>query len=326
MEVIEETDIAGVQFCVCFKSDRKDEVSSIPVSAEVQKSLKGMIVETQREWSSMDGGWVRFEYAEQYPSKAKLRAEHTVEEFDKIRYLYGIENAPIETNLFDVKYDISYYLVIYTLNSGSRVVGVKQASQLKGLLSSRNRIVQIIDDSLILLDRDVLRLDKDFDFIIDDTFVYILHSTGFENIAAVDEKMLSRAREKALELHQRVSFVDFTGIADHAAKHKRSARLVAAIWSNKELDTLSAAKVKRWANRTEVEYTEVAGLITPSVGNEAALLQILDYRRYAMDIDSKGVKVFEALSRRRAKRPAKAKSEEEKSQKKGGKKIGSRMG
>lgn len=309
MEAFEEFDIVSVQFCVCFKSGREDEISTVPVAVGVQDTLKSMVTETMREWASMEGNWVRFEYAEQYPSKAKLRADHSVEEFDKIRFLYAVQNAPLETNLFDAKEEISYYLVVYVLKSGKRLVGVKQASQLKGLLAARNRLVQILDDSLTMLNADVLRLDKDFDFVIDDQFVYILHSTGFENIAEVDAKILNRAKEKALELQQRITFVDFTGIADHAAKHKGSARLVAAVWSRKDLDSLSATKVKQFARDTEVEFTEAKGVIRPLDGHEAGLLEAIDYRRYAVDIDEDGVKVFVALSRKRAKRPPKAKEE-----------------
>lgn len=310
MEAFEESDIVSVQFCVCFKSGRKDEVSMVPVASGVQDTLKSMVTETMREWASMEGNWVPFEYAEQYPEKAKLRADHSIDEFDKIRYLYGIQNAPVETNLFDDKYEISYYLVIYQLKSGTRLVGVRRARGLKALLSARNRIVQIMDDSLTNLDRDVLKLDSEFDFVIDDQYVYILHSSGFESIAEVDSKILNRAKEKALELQQRIPFVDFTGIADHAAKHKRSARLVAAVWSRKNLDTLSATKVKRFARNTEVEFTEASGVIKPLDGHEAGLLEAIDYRRYAVDIDKDGVKVFVALSRKRAKRPPKAKEED----------------
>lgn len=303
MEAFEESDIVSVQFCVCFKAGREDEVSMVPVASGVQDTLKDIVIETMREWASMNSNWVQFEYAEQYPEKAKLRAEHASDEFDKIRYLYSIVNPPVETNLFDYKYDINYYLVIYELKSGSRMVGVRRARGLKALLSARNRIVQIIDDSLTALDQDVLKLDSEFDFVIDAEHVYILHSSGFESIAEVDRKILSRAREKALDLHERISFVDFTGIADHAAKHKRSARLVAAVWSRKNLDTLSATKVKRFARHTEVEFTEMNGVIRPAAGHEVGLLEAIDYRRYAVDIDEDGVKIFVATSRRRARRP-----------------------
>lgn len=309
METFEESDVISVQFCVCFKSGRHDVVSAVPVAPSVQDTLKSIATETIREWATMDGNWVPFEYAEQYPEKAKLRADHSIEEFDKIRYLYGIQNPPIETNLFDDKYEISYYLVIYVLKSGTRLVGVRRARGLKALLSARNRLVQIMDDSLTTLDRDVLKLDTEFDFVIDAQYVYILHSSGFESIAEVDTKILNRAREKALELHERIAFVDFTGIADHAAKHKRSARLVAAVWSRKNLDSLSATKVKRFARNTEVDFTEVNGVIRPHDGHEAGLLEAIDYRRYAVDIDDDGVKVFVAMSRKRAKRPPKAKEE-----------------
>lgn len=328
MEKFEATDIVSVQFCICFKSGKRvksnalpiaegaeeapkpskqDEINTVPVADGVQESLKGIVIETMKEWESMDGGWVRFEYAEQYPVKAKLRADYSIDEFDKIRHLYTFQNAPIETNLFDDKYEISYYLVVYTLKSGKRIVGVRLARGLKALLAARNRIVQILDDTLTTLDKDVLKLDNTFDFVIDDQFVYILHSTGFESIAQVDEKILNRAKDKALELHKRISFVDFTGIADHAAKHKRSARLVAAVWSRKNLDTLSATKVKRFARGTEVEFTETNGVIKPLAGHEAGLLEAIDYRRYAVDIDTDGAKVFIALSRKRAQRPPKVK-------------------
>lgn len=329
MEKFEATDIVSVQFCICFKSgkqvksnavpiadgpkeapkpSKQDEINTVPVADGVQEALKEIVIETLKEWESMNGGWVLFEYAEQYPVKAKLRADYSIDEFDKIRYLYTFQNAPIETNLFDDKYDISYYLVVYVLKSGKRIVGVRLARGLKALLAARNRIVQILDDSLTTLDKDVLKLDSTFDFVIDEQFVYILHSTGFESIAQVDEKILNRAKEKALELQKRISFVDFTGIADHAAEHKRSARLVAAVWSRKNLDTLSAAKVKRYARGTEVEFTETNGVIRPHAGHEAGLLEAIDYRRYAVDIDSDGAKVFIALSRKRAQRPPKAKT------------------
>lgn len=302
MNAIDPKEISQVEFCVCLEPEEKEVFLTVPVSAEVQGALKEMLVDTIKEWDSIDSGWIPFEYAEQYAHKEKIKTPTDGSEFEKLKLLFGLKNLTSTTDIVGSQEDLIYYLVIYTMKNGERYVGVKRATQLKGLLSARGRLIRWLGDSLKILDMDVLKLDSDFDFVIDDKHVFILRTSGFEYIADVDEKTLSKAAEKAIGLQTKLPFIDFTGIADYVGTHKRSARLVAALSARNDLNEISAEKLKDWAKNTDVELEEEKGIIRPAKGSEEGLLQIIDYRRYSVNIDMGEVKVFIAQSRRPAKR------------------------
>jgi hypothetical protein len=98
MNAIDPKDIDQVEFCVCLEPEAKEIFLTVPVSAEVQGALKEMLVDTIKEWDSIDSGWIPFEYAEQYAHKEKIRSSTDGDEFEKLKFLFGLKNLTSTTS------------------------------------------------------------------------------------------------------------------------------------------------------------------------------------------------------------------------------------
>jgi hypothetical protein len=86
-----------------------------------------------------------------------------------------------------------------------------------------------------------------------------------------------KAEEMTLRLGDTVKFLDFTGLAQVVAKHKRAPRLVAAL---KARSDLGAVYVFPGGRRTGVKLEKVGRKLVPKAGDEIGCLELLDHRRY----------------------------------------------
>jgi Kiwa protein KwaB-like len=142
---------------------------------------------------------------------------------------------------------IVYYFGVFRDNRGRKLTGVRQATQFKGAF--KGRFLSVIDDTLRIVTDRVFKLDDQFDFLITAQYVYILHPAGFERIADIEEFASAKAYERTLALGATVKFIDFGGLADYVAKHKRGARLVAALNGRNDLHTIKRAKFVKAATK-----------------------------------------------------------------------------
>jgi hypothetical protein len=173
---------------------------------------------------------------------------------------------------------------------------VRQATQFKGAF--KGRFLSIIDDTLQMVSDRVFKLDNQFDFLITAQHVYILHPTGFERIAEIEEFASAKARQMALALGETVRFLDFTGLAEYVAKHKRAAKLVTALNGRSDLQRIKRAMFCKAAKETGVALEKAGRKMTPAKGSEIGCLELLDHRRYTTTLGLSPKPAFVASSRR----------------------------
>ncbi|HXV24961.1 MAG TPA: hypothetical protein VED46_11950 [Alphaproteobacteria bacterium] len=91
-------------------------------------------------------------------------------------------------------------------------------------------------------------------------------------------------------------------LADYVAKHRRAARLVAALNGRDDLDTITKAMFTRAAAETGVTLGRAGRKLKPAKGDELDCLDLLDQRRYTTAPRPGPKPAFIASSRRRVSR------------------------
>jgi hypothetical protein len=300
MDKLDLSEIEEARFFVARDTGDSDEIVQVPVAAPVAKALIEMLGATRNAWRAMENPWEQFELAEKYGSAEKLRVPLEAKEWSRVRSIYSLENAGVGASVLSSPEDIIYYCAAFRTKRKEKIVAVRRATQMKGLLRARNRLIRVIDNTLMLLDEVVFRLDNEFDFVITADSVSVLHPSAFEYVADVEAFTQSKAKARALALGKRLKVVDFRSIAQFAETHRRAARLIAALSTGDDLGKISKKKLKSLAARTQVALLEApGGKLQPDRGSELALLELLDYRRYDVDLSDTDPLALKALSRSR---------------------------
>ena len=93
-------------------------------------------------------------------------------------------------------------------------------------------------------------------------------------------------------------FVDFSSIKTYAISHPRAARYLASIRSQ-ELKGVDRSALVRLCHSTKVGIEEVQGKIVVGAGNEMGFLEVLDRRRYLLELVRDEPERYRAGSRER---------------------------
>jgi hypothetical protein len=200
------------------------------------------------------------------------------------------------TALTDPK-DIFCYFARMIDGQGRRITAVRRASQFKGVLKSR--LVRFVSDALRLIDESVFRLDNDFDLLIDNASVHILRPAGFEFVGHLQEAVLAAAPTNVKAIRKDLQFVDFTEIEAYATTHPRAARYLASIHAQKATKNIDKSALKALCKRTGVEVKDSKGKILIENNQVMAFLEVLDRRRYQLELIKGAPETFRARSRQK---------------------------
>ncbi|MGD8719876.1 MAG: DUF4868 domain-containing protein [Candidatus Zixiibacteriota bacterium] len=296
-------DIQGVEFGVAFDEDGSEQYALIPTDNAVRRAARSMLDATLAKINASAGKSTleRYEPSQLYGPEETLVLPFEDELCEKVRAIYSAENIQVDATVIAEPDSIVYYFFVYLDGANNKVLAVRRATQFKGILRARNRIISLVDDTLKIVDKPFFRLDIDFDWIVLDANVYILRPSGFEYTAEMDEVILSRAGERAVNLQTSISFLDTSAISEYVACHKRAARLIASISKQADLNLISQTCLERVCKENGVELENNAGLIRPAAGFEKAFLELLDRRLYRVELIDGAPERYEAKSRSRRK-------------------------
>jgi hypothetical protein len=270
----------------------------IPVDAEVQNALKEMAGET---WEAMSEYGDPDEYQ---PSEKHASQEYLITEVDsdwttRLRDLHHANNLQLGTGALEEPSDVFCYFARFSDSRDRRLTAVRRATQFKGLLKSRNRLLRIVDDTLQIVEDKTFKLDSDFDLLIDSTYIHILRPSGFEFIAELQEAIRDAVPDNVAFIQRDIPYVNFAGIQEYASSHTRAARLLASIRSQRETQNVSQRLLRNVCRTHGVDVQVRNGTITISAGHEMTFLDILDRRMYELELVEGAREQYKAGSRRR---------------------------
>jgi hypothetical protein len=189
------------------------------------------------------------------------------------------------------------YFARMTDKQRRRLTALRRASQFKGVL--KNRLIRFVTDALRIIEDKVFKLDTDFDLLIDGKNIHILRPSGFEFTSRLQEALLAAVPHNIKAIQHDMPFVDFASIQDYASHRARAARHLASIRGQKETTNIDKQAFKKLCKDTGVEIHESQGKIAVREDHVMGFLEVLDRRRYELELVKGSPERFKAASRRK---------------------------
>ena len=293
-----------VEFGVVINEDNEEKAVLVPVDENVQNALKDMAKETLRlmkKYVQNRGGPIKYEPTEKYESIEYIYLPINDENASYIKQLHYAENLPIDSNILNTiksnPSSIFCYFSRFRDRKSQRITALRKASQFKGIL--KKRLLSIMTDALKLIDGPVFKLDNDFSILVDSSTIHILRPNEFEFLGKLKEAVLASVSANIKLIRSEIPFVDFESLEEYAKKHARAARYLASIKSNMQLSGITKESLKKVCEQTGVKIYEENDKIKVEKGFEMALLEVLDRRRYMIELVEGLPERFKADSRRK---------------------------
>ncbi len=272
---------------------------TVPVDAAVQGVLTEMV---QATWDAMqkdEDGPAKYEPSEKHGGTEYLYLPLDDELAASVRELHEAASLTIDAAALSDPADVFCYFARLTDEKKRRLTALRRATQFKGVLKSRNRLVRMLDDTLKIIEDTVFKLDNDFDLLVDSAKVHILRPSGFEFAGKLQQAILDAVPENIKAIRKDLAFVEFDGIEAYAGKHPRAARYLASIRGQEETKNIDKSLLKKLCKQTGVEITEAKGKVSITDGHEMGFLEVLDRRRYEVSLVREKPERYRAASRRK---------------------------
>ena len=286
--------IAVTEFGVGRDGDDGWLLARVPVDDAVQVALRDMAVAT---WNAMQDDTddpAPYQPSEKHASNEYLRLVRGNNLEMAMRQIYDAENLPPDTAALQEPAEIVCYFARFLDTHNRRLIALRRASQFKGILKSR--LVRVDDDSLSIVHDPIFKLDNDFDVLIDAEHTHIWRPAAFEFLGGLKQAVLDAVPENVAAIRHDVTFVDFTSIQTFAATHSRAARYLASI-RTQALAGMEPQRLMALCDRAEVPFEHVAGMVRVAAPHVMDFLEVLDRRRYDLELVPGTRERFRATSR-----------------------------
>ncbi|MHB1756478.1 MAG: Kiwa anti-phage protein KwaB-like domain-containing protein [Leptospirillum sp.] len=271
------------------------DFSCVSVDDDVQSALHGMVVET---WNSMQDITTEpeiYDPSEKYGSSEYVFLPFGNDMSAQLRTLHKANNLEMDSSVLSNPSKVFCYFARLTDSNGLRLTALRRATQFKGVL--KNRLIRLVTDALKIIEDNVFKLDRDFDLLIDADRIHILRPRGFEFMGQLEEAVLAAVPKNIEALQKDIGFVKFDGIQDYARKHPRAARYLASIRTQKETKNIDMQSLKKLCKKTGVEVHESDGAISIEDSHVMGFLEVLDRRRYEIELVKDSPERYRAPSR-----------------------------
>ena len=286
--------VETTEFGVGRETDSGTRFGSIPTSSKVKSALLSMVKKTIENMESTDGKPPTYEPTEKYECVEYLAVPSSSTLGATIRKIHEAENLPIDDARLSAPESITCYFVRLTDNKNRRLTAIRRAIQFKGVLKSR--LVELCDDTLKIVSGDMFKLDNDFDLLVDSTYTHIWRPSAFVFLGELMKEILAAVPGNVSAIASDVPFIEFASIEEYAKSHSRAARHLASIRSQSLQGTDREALI-RLCDNTGVGVYEANGKIKVNAGDEMGFLEVLDRRRYQIELIHDQPERFKAPSR-----------------------------
>lgn len=295
----EKVDI--IEFGLGIDKNDGQEFVQVPVDAGVQRALLEIAQATWEAMQDFDEP-KNYEPSEKYESTEYIVLPLYNDMASSLRQLHEASNLDSDTAALSNPADVFCYFARFREKDGRRLTVVRRATHFKGILKSKGRLVRMLDDTLKIVDDPVFKLDNDFDMLIDSSNVHIFRPSGFEFVGKLQDAILNAVPNNIKIIQQDLPFVDFHSINEYATRHPRAARYLASIKAQSRTKNIDKEALKELCKRTGVEISESDGKIVIATGHEMGFLEILDRRRFEVELVKGEPERYRASSRKRIER------------------------
>ncbi len=273
------------------------EFTCITVDGGVQTALNEMAEDTWRAMQVETKTPDRYEPSEKYPSIDYVFLPIEDPHSSVLRDFYNSSNIPTNNGSLAESSDVFCYYAIMRDIQDRRLVAIRRATQFKGVLKSR--LIRFVSDALQIIEDKIFKLDNEFDLLIDSENVHILHPSGFEIVGQLQSAIMAAVPSNVASLRADLSFVNFDSILSYALTHPRAARYIASIRAAEETGDIDKTLLKRLCKRTGVTVHEADGVLSVEESHVMGFLEVLDRRRYEIEIVKNRRENYRAPGRRK---------------------------
>jgi hypothetical protein len=275
-----------------------DSFLVVPTDHDVQVALQEMAIATRDEMNRIsETAPPVYEPSEKYGSSEYVYLPLQDEMAKQVRFIHEATNLAVDSKALSDPSKVFCYFARMGDAKGNHLTGIRRASQFKGIL--KNRLIRIVTDALKLVEDQVFKLDTDFDLLVDDERIHILRPSGFELVGELQAAVMDAAPDNIKLIKDDLPFVDFASIEAYASTHPRAARHLASIRAQDEAKDIDKTALKKLCKRTGVKIQDTNGKITIDEGSEMGFLEVLDRRRYHLELVKNSSEYFKAASRRK---------------------------
>lgn len=286
-----------IEFGIGRDDDKAQAFFFVPVDATVQGALCEMAQATWDAAQVLTKSPTKYEPSEKYPSSEHVYLPINDEFSQRMRDLHKANNLSVDSNSISDPSKVFCYFVRMSDNQGRRLTGLRRATQFKGIL--KNRLIRLVSDALEIIEDKVFKLDMDFDFLIDDHKLHILRPSGFEFAGQLQQAILEAVPQNIQIIQEELHYVDFSAIKEFASSRPRAARYIASIRTQAEIGKVDKTALKRFCKSIGVSIKESKGKIIVEKDIVMDFLEVLDRRRYKVELVKGSPEQFKAGSRTR---------------------------
>lgn len=290
--------IVTVNFGIALRSNAN--LYFLPTDAGMKDALKEMITGTVTALNVAQGDWQSYDISEDYGQRRRVYCSRDSEYMVVFSTIFEAGALDDLTNVQDHVGDIEYYFAEVTDNQNRKMIGVRKATQFKGTVKAKNRLVRMMDDTLSIIEDTVFKLDNEFDVLITDQNVYILNDATMQQIADITSRVAATAKDKIQSIEDTITFLDLSRIKEKIENHPRVARYAASISKNPLAANFQRDKIEALAQRHGIVFKELeTGKLQCRVQDEAKLMELLDARGYHLDLADNGGDPYRATGRQK---------------------------
>ncbi|HLO46008.1 MAG TPA: Kiwa anti-phage protein KwaB-like domain-containing protein [Leadbetterella sp.] len=293
-------DFSNIEFGISFYGNGESVQRKIPINKDVKDSLLEMLETFFETYERLEGAEEEFSPSEKYQSNERLFLHTNNDHLKELKEFYENEKLEIDDASFSIyAQETDYYFAIFHHKGGQKLIGVKRPNYFKGLLKKKGKLISLVDDTLKVIPDDVFKLDFDFDFVIVEEKIIILHPSGFSLITNFENAVLNSANANVEEIAEKLSYINFEGISERAVKNLNTARLIYSIKSRNDLGQITLDKLIQKCKLSGITLEFKDDKYFPPKEYEKLFLEILDRRIYEYDLTENDPEIYKAASRKK---------------------------
>ncbi len=280
--------------------DKKREFAFVPTDRKVQSTLQDMVKATYQKVTK-DGMKppTTFDPADKHGSIEYLTLPIDNDLAVNVKTLHQASNLSPADNPLDWITKSFCYFAQFHDQQRRRLTAIRRATQFKGALKKQNRILSLGNDALRIVEDPIFQLNTDFDVIIDSNLVHIIHPISFRLLGQIDEAIAEAVPHNIQTIKNKIGYVDWSTIEEYASTHSRAANLLASIRTDGHANNLNKEALLDLCARTGVKLGNSGSDIRVPEDQVIGFLEVLDRRRYELNLVTNGSEQFRASSRQR---------------------------
>lgn len=289
--------VTHVEFGVGRDDGQEQAFHAVMVDGDVQDALKEMAVTTWEDMQSLEQAPPEYQPSEKYESREYIILSLQSDLVARLKELHEAVNLDLDQQVLHDPDKVFCYFAKIKDTQGRTVTALKRATYFKGVLKSRLVSAFGGSDALKIVEDKVFKLDRDFDLIIDDEKIHILHPSGFEFAGQLQEAILASVDGNIDALRNDLGFVNLDNVQEYVRTRPRAARYLASIRSQQEIARVDRDHLVQACRSTGVQIQEGEKIVVED-RDIMGFLEVLDRRRYEVKLVPDEPEQFRAASRR----------------------------